>query len=165
MVEDLLGRPDLHDASGVDHGDAVGERQRLFAVVGDVHRSDANALLQGAQLVAELQPHLVVEVRHRLVEEQYVGAHGQRPPERHALALAAGKLRHRSRPVTFELEQLQHLLDPRGDRVLLPAAHAQAVTDVVGHAHVRPQRVGLEHHRRAARLGGKVRDVAALDPD
>ena len=38
-------------------------------------------------------------------------------------------------------------------------AHAQAVGDVVEHRHVRPDRVGLEHHRHAALLG---RHVAAF---
>ena len=33
MVEDLLGRADLDDAAGVDHRNAVGERQRFLAIV------------------------------------------------------------------------------------------------------------------------------------
>ena len=50
-MEDFLRRAGLHDAAGIDHSDAVGQRQCLFAVVRDVHRGDADALLQRAQLV------------------------------------------------------------------------------------------------------------------
>ncbi len=37
-VEDLFRRAALDDASGVDDGDAVGQRQRLFAIVRHVTR-------------------------------------------------------------------------------------------------------------------------------
>ena len=107
----------------------------------DIHGSDADALLQRAQLVPQLEPHLVIEIGHRLVEEQDVRAYGQRAAERDPLPLAARELGHRPRAEAFELEQLQHLLDAPGDRILLPATHPQAVADVVGHAHVRPQRI------------------------
>ena len=46
------------------------KRQRFLPVVRDVDRRDADSLLQRAQLVAQLEAHLVVEVRHRLVEQQ-----------------------------------------------------------------------------------------------
>ena len=141
------------------------ERQRFLAIMGDVDRGDADALLQRAQLVPQLQPHLVVEVRHRLVEQQQVRVDRQRAAERDALALAAGKLRHRPRPEAFELQQLQHVGDAVGDRGLRPAAHAQTIGDIVGDVHVRPQRIGLEHHRRLARFGRQTRDVLAADPD
>ena len=95
-MEDLLRRADLDDAPGVDHRDPVGERQRLLAVVRDVDRGDADAPLQRAQLVAQLEAHLVVEVRHRLVEQQQMRIDRQRAAERDALALAAGQLRHRA---------------------------------------------------------------------
>jgi hypothetical protein len=35
-MEYLLGRADLDDAAGIDHGDAVGECQRFLAVMGDI---------------------------------------------------------------------------------------------------------------------------------
>ena len=50
--------------------DAIGQRKRLFAVVRDVDRRDADTPLQRAQLVAQLEAHLVIEIRHRLVEQQ-----------------------------------------------------------------------------------------------
>ena len=163
--EDLLGRAELLDAARIDDRDPVGERQRLLAIVRDVDGSDADALLQRAELVAEFEPDLVVEVRHRLVEQQKRRVDGERAAQRDALPLPARQLRHRSRPETLELEQLEHLGDARRDRVLLPAAHHESVADVGGDRHVRPQRIRLEHHRRVALLGRQRRDVAAVDAD
>ena len=56
-----------------------------------------------------------------------------------------------------KLEQVQHLLDAGGDPRPAPAAHLQPVADVLGHAHMRPERVGLEDQRRAAPLGRQPR--------
>ena len=42
---------------------------------------------------------------------------------------------------------------------------AQPEADVVGHGHVREQRVGLEDHAHVALVGRQVRDVLAVDLD
>ena len=76
----------------------------------------------------------------------------QRPPQRDALALAAGQ---RGRLAIEQRLQLQHrcrLAHARGDLGLAGAAQFQAETQVLGHAHVRIQRVALEHHRDVAIL-------------
>ena len=63
----------LHDRAGLEHDDAVGERERLLLVVRHVDRRDAELALQRADLPPHLQPELRVEVRERLVQEQDVG--------------------------------------------------------------------------------------------
>ena len=50
-LKDLLRRAELDDAAGVDHGDPVGERQRLLTIVRHVDRRDPDTLLQRAQLI------------------------------------------------------------------------------------------------------------------
>jgi hypothetical protein len=162
-VKDLLGRSDLHDPPGVDDGDAVGQRQRFLAVVRHIHRSDSDSLLQCAKLVAQLEAHLVIEIRHRLVEQQQARIDRKRATQGDALPLPARKLRHRARPEILELQQFEHLGHPLGDCFLLPVAHAQTVADVVCDAHMRPQGVRLKHHRRFARLGRKTGDFLAID--
>ena len=72
------------------------------------------------------------------------------PPES-LEAAALGKMAH--------LHQVERALDVGLDLGRAQLAHAQPVGDVVEHRHVRPDGVGLEHHRHAALLG---RDVAAL---
>ena len=74
------------------HGDPVRDRQRLVLVVRHEQGGDAELLLQPADLVAQLHPHLGVERGQRLVEQQHRGGQGQRPGERDPLLLAAGEL-------------------------------------------------------------------------
>ncbi|MFM8534422.1 MAG: hypothetical protein ACKOEC_12700, partial [Acidimicrobiia bacterium] len=50
-VIEVVRRALLHDLPLVHHGDAVGDRHRLFLVVGDIDRRDADALLKGADLL------------------------------------------------------------------------------------------------------------------
>ena len=69
------------------------------------------------------------------------------------------------------LHHVERAVDLLGDRLLALAAHAQAIGDVLEHRHVRPDRVGLEHHREAALLGRNVdvlrgrKDRRAADAD
>ena len=88
-VKDFLGRADLDDAPGVDDGDAVGQCQRFLPVVRHIHRSDSDSLLQCAELVAQLEAHLVIEIRHRLVEQQQARIDRKRAAQGDALPLSA----------------------------------------------------------------------------
>ena len=72
--------------------DAVGERQRLDLVVGDVDHGVGEPLVEPLDLDAQLGAQLGVEVGERLVEEEDVDVAHQRPADRDALALAAGQL-------------------------------------------------------------------------
>ena len=76
----------------VHHGDAVGKRQRLALVVGDEDEGAADLLVHAAQLILHGVAQLQVECGKRLVEQQHLGPHDERPRQRHALLLAAGKL-------------------------------------------------------------------------
>jgi hypothetical protein len=94
-----------------------------------------------------------VEVRQGLVEQQDLRLDHERPCDGHALLLSAGKLARIARLVPCELHHPQHL---RHAAVAVRPAHArleaQAVSDVLGDGHVRPQRVALEDHRHAPPL-------------
>ena len=65
--------------------------------------------------------------------------------------------------------QVQHVAAPHPrcfcDLGLGHAGHAQPEADVAAHAHVRVERVGLEHHRQPALGGGDARHVGAVDQD
>src|SRR5829696_9571447 len=111
-IVDLLRRAGLRDPPGIHHDDPIGHRHRLLAIVRDVDRGEAEAILERLDLLAQLHAHLGVEVRQRLVEEEELRVDGERAPERHALALAAGEVRDLALLEAREVEELQHLADP-----------------------------------------------------
>ena len=114
---DLLRRIELLDDAAVHHRDAVGERQRLDLVVGDVDHGRAELLVQLLELDAQLGAELGVEVGERLVEEEDVDVAHQRPADGDALALAAGQLGGRALQERLDLQELGGALDARGDLV------------------------------------------------
>ena len=83
---------DLQDLAARHDGDAVGQRQRLFLVVGHEDEGDADGALDLAQLDLHLLAQLLVERAQRLVQQQHLGLADQRAGQRDALALAAGQL-------------------------------------------------------------------------
>ena len=66
--------------------------------------------------------------------------------QRDALALAAGELARLALEQLADAEDLGRLLDALLDLGLGEFAHLQAERHVVVHAHVRVERVVLEHH-------------------
>ncbi len=100
-----------------------------------------------------------------LVEQQHARLGNERARQCHALLLAArefaglavGQVAHR-----HPLQQVARALLPFG---LACAFHLEAEGHVVHRREVREQRKALEHHRRAARGGGQVGDVAVVQQD
>ena len=91
--EHLARRPLLRDDPVGQHDHAVGEHQRVERGVGD-EDSGPPAVAEGP---AQQRPHrrhgVDVQRREGLVEQQQVGARGERAGERDPLLLAAGELR------------------------------------------------------------------------
>ena len=156
---DVVRRSDLRDQPVAHHDDAVRHRECLFEIVGDVDRGHAEPVLQLAQFDAHVGAQLGVEVRERLVEQQDLRLEHEGARQRDALLLPAGELRGSALRERAHLHHAERVRDLLGDLLLALAPDAQAVRDVLEHRHVRPDRVGLEHHREAALLG---RDVHAL---
>src|SRR3989442_11164158 len=81
---DLLWAPDLLDPADPHHRDAVGDRERLLLIVGDVEGRDPEALLDPADLAAKTEPDLRAAPRERLArtEERQAagGGAGERDP-------------------------------------------------------------------------------------
>ena len=156
LAIELRWRRDLQQPAAVHHRDAVGQRHRFGLVVRDVDHRRAGARVEAGELVFHRRAQMHVEVGQRLVEQHQRGLGDQAARERHALALTAGQQRWPALGVAFELDQRERRLDaPRALRV----AHArdrQAVGDVLGDGHVRPQRVRLEDDADAAPLGRHV---------
>ena len=130
---------------------AVGHR--LGLVVRDVDGGVAVGIVQAPHLEAHLLAQVGIEVGERLVEQQRVRLDDQRAGERDALLLAAGKLRRIALGERAEPRGGEDGLDLLGDDGAVELPELQAVGDVLGDRHVRPQRVALEHHRHVALLG------------
>src|SRR5713101_476389 len=64
-----------------------------------------------------------------------------------------------------EADELEQLTDAPRALALVPAADLQAELDILRGAHVREERVRLEHHSHVALVGRDVRDVLAVDDD
>jgi hypothetical protein len=82
-----------------------------------------------------------------------------------ARALAARELARQAVQVRAEVEDLGRAVDLLLDHRGVGLGQAQREAHVVGHAHVRVQRVALEHHRQVALGRGQARDVAAVEMD
>ncbi len=150
-VIELRRRRELLDAPGVEHADAVGERERLVLVVGDEDRRRARRPEDALHLVAHLGAEIGVEVRERLVEQEERGRRSQRAGEGDALLLTSGELVGIATPEAREPDHLES-----GRHALAPGAAAQlgeTEGHVVGHGQVGKERVVLEHDAHAALLG------------
>ena len=112
----------------------------------------------------DLQPHLDaqrgVEIRQRLVEQECLRLAHDGAADRDALALAAGEFARLAIEIGREVQGRGRRLDLAVDLRPRQAGHLQAEGDVVAHAHMRIERVGLEHHRQAA-LGRRHVDHVA----
>jgi hypothetical protein len=133
------------------HADAVGQRQRLVVVVGDVQRADAVLAHHLADEVAQLLAQAGVQVRQRLVAQQQARLAHQRPRQRHALLLSA---RQGMRVAPGQLAQT-HLAEhvPRAFARRPAPEPVQRQRHVVQRGEVGPQRIVLEHHAELALLG------------
>ena len=115
---DLVRRGELLDDAALHHRDAVGERQRLDLVVGDVDHGVAELLMQLLDLDPQFGAQLGVEIGERLVEQEDVDVAHQRAADRDALALAAREFGRLALQQRLDLQQLGRLGDALGDLVL-----------------------------------------------
>jgi hypothetical protein len=100
---------------------------------------------------------LVHEERLRLPRDG--AAHG------YTLALSAGEVRRLPLQQTCEIEELGDLLHASPDLRLRRPPHLQAVPEVLAHAHVRVERVALEHHGDVSVPRREVGHVTSADRD
>ena len=149
----------------LEHRDPVPHRHRLDLVVGDVDRGRAQPGLQRGDVGPRLHPELRIQVGQRLVHEEHGRGTDDSPAHRHPLPLTAGEGLRLAVEVRLQVQQLGRLEDLRVPLGLVDALELQREAHVVGHRHVRVERVVLEHHRDVPVLRRLVRHVLARDPD
>src|SRR3546814_617140 len=145
LAVDLGRRADLLDDAVIHHHDAIGHRQRFLLVVGYHDGGNAELALQFLDLVAQVDAHLGVERRERLVEQQEPRRGGDGAGERDALLLAARELRRVLAALVGKADEVEQLADPRGNFRFGAATVLQPEGDVALDGEIREQGVGLEH--------------------
>jgi len=158
LAVDRGRRPGLLDPATVHQGDPVGDDHRLLLVMGDIDGGDAQPLLQLPQLEPHVLAKLGVEVAQRLVEQQHARLERHGAGQRDPLLLAAAELVDAAVAQLRQVHEVQRAAHARRDVGAGHGLQLQAEGDVLGDGHVRPDRVGLEHHAHATLLG---RDGAA----
>ena len=132
VVQDTRSRALLQSAVP-QHRDTMPQSHRLRLIVRHVHGRHAEACLQARHVGTHLHAQLGVQVRERLVHQvDTLGWRTMGTPDRHSLALAAGKLGGLSLQQVAEAQHLRHLLHTR---IALSAGHPRHLereTDVRG---------------------------------
>src|SRR5215831_4867821 len=152
MVVDLGRRIALYDPPAVHDGHAVGHPHRLFLVMG---HEDGRHAEQGDELLdldLHLHAQLLVEGAEWLVEEEEHRLDGKDTGQRHALLLSPGELVWIAAVEPRQPNQAQHLRHASRDLGARALAHAQPERDVVGHRHVREERIVLEDDADVAEM-------------
>ena len=106
-----------------------------------------------------------IEIRQGLVEQKRLRLAHDGASDRDALALSAGELARLAVQIGREIQRGGRGLHLAVDIRARQARHLQAERDVAADAHMRIERIGLEHHRQAALGRRHVHHVLAVDQD
>jgi hypothetical protein len=142
----LLGRAELFHAARVHHDHALRQRHGFHLVVGDEQRGDAQFPVQLLDLQPGLGAQLGVQVGQGLVEQEHLRLANDGAAHGHALALATGQLLGLAIEQVRQFQRLRHLGHTGLDLIRRHLGDLEAIGHVVEHAHVRVERVVLEHH-------------------
>ena len=165
LVVKPVRRSDLNDGAAFEYGDAIRHGQRFALVVRHIDDGDAEHLVDLLQLDLHMLAQLLVERAERLVHQNEGRLEDERAGERDALLLAAREL---GRLAILELLQPHHFEGARdawSDLGLGDLSHRKREGDIVRHAHMREQRVVLEHHADIAFVGRQAVDRFAVERD
>ncbi|MNT65922.1 hypothetical protein D3C72_2039460 [compost metagenome] len=114
IAEDLGADALFHDSPVLHDGDVVADLRRDPQIMRDEDNGQAQLLAQPRQQRQHLRLHGHVQRRHRLVGDQYLRLHGQRPRQAHALALPARKfVRIAAHGVGRQADQFKQFLRAR----------------------------------------------------
>src|SRR6266851_4192412 len=165
MLVDFSRAPDLPQCAVVHHRDAIAHPHGLDLIVRHIDGGGAHSPLELLELASGARAQLRVEVRQRLIQQEYRWATDQRPRECDTLALAAGKLARAPLRKVVDPEQTGCPLDLAFDLGARRALGPQREGDVVPNRQVRIEPVALKHHGDAAPARRHVVDHLAIDQD
>ena len=92
ILEQLLRRPHLDDAAEIHDRDPTAEMAHHAQVMGDEEQGQPHLALQPGEEIEDLGLDRDIQGRDRLIGDDQLRPHGQRPSDADPLALAAGEL-------------------------------------------------------------------------
>ena len=107
-VIEIVAAAELLQLRVAHHRHAVGQRQRLDLIVGDVDHRLLQFLMDGFQIEEHLELQMRVDMAHDLVQDENRRVPDQRPAQADPLLLAAGQ---RPRTLPENIVDAQHLRD------------------------------------------------------
>ena len=96
LFEDLLGRAAFNDCPEIEHHDPVSDQAHRPQIVRDEQVGHLTALTQFGEQVEDFRAHRQIERTRGLIEHHQARFGHQRTGQRHALQLAARKLRRKA---------------------------------------------------------------------
>ena len=144
--DDVLGGPDLDDATVLHDRDTGPEADRFIQIVGDEQGGLVQLLGELEELVLQLAPDQGIEGAEGLVHEEHVGVRGERAREPHPLLHAAGELGRKTVLEAVETDHREHALGDLPAAQLRLAPDLQRIGHVVAHRAVRKERHVLKDH-------------------
>ena len=162
-IIDLIGSPDLFQRAAIENRHAIRHFQRLVLIMGHEDRGVAGALVQVAQPQAQILAHAGVKRAEGLVQPEHARLHSQRTRQSHTLALATRQLPGKARVKAAKLHKLQQFMHALRNlarrRSRGAGAHAQAIADILGHAHMAKECVVLKDETHPPLLHAQAQGV------
>src|SRR5262249_10956316 len=163
MLIDFGRSARLPQPAVIDYRDAIAHPHGLDLIVRHIDGGGAHGPLELLELAAGARAQLRVEVRERLIQQEYRWVADQR--KRDTLTLAAGKLARAALRQVADAEQTGCPFDLAFDLVARRALRAQREGDVVPNREVRIEPVALKDHGDAAPARRHVVDDLSIDQD
>ena len=131
--------------------------------MGDDDKGDAGFILDVGDFELGVFAQFFVERCQWFIEQQDFGLFCERARKSHALALATGNLVWLAARQRRQLDEIKHFPDAITPLRVCHILVFQAVSDVFFDAHMRKERIGLEHHIDRTLIGRGVGYVLAID--
>ena len=153
----------LFNDAVLQHDNLVGHGHRLDLVMCDIDHCCRKTLVE----FADFQPHADtqrgVKIGQGLVKQEGSGFPHNGPADGNALALAARQLTGAPVKIFCQVQNPGRVLDPPRLFRLVKAGHAEREGDVLANRHMRVERIGLEHHGKAAPRRRNGCGILAID--
>ena len=106
--------------------------------------------MQFSNMQAHLNAQLGIQVGEGFIKHKHPWITHDGATDRHALALAAGKLLRFAIQQMRELQRFRHHFNLAANFIFWHFIHLQAIAHIFRYRHMRVERIGLEYHGDAA---------------